>query len=288
MNKNIYSNYTVLIPTYNEQNRIQLAIRNFKNRARVVVIDNYSTDNTVAVAAGEGAEAIRHQNQGVASADDYHFMFDLVKTEWFLIAYCGHYFPLPLVEGIEHAISSGQYDAIFLDGYPIQYGKKTRVYGLNRTRRLVTSRCARKTSIDLSRYRIHHELPYKGADSRVWYPPFTDDFLIHNYRDNDITMMTRKTCIYAAEESRQALGAGKQPSLRRLIFRPIFDLAKRLIWRRGLLEGWRGIVIAVAQSYQRFCVEAYLFERKAGIHKENPIAQKNEVMRDKALSQTNR
>jgi len=281
------TDYTVIIPTHNEEHRLALAARNFLGRARIVVVDNYSTDGTVGLAESLGISVVRHKNPGFADVGTYRLILEKVQTEWFWLIYCGHYIPLDLIEGCEAAMSSGRYDAVALEGFAVQYGKRTSVYGLNRRRRMETTRLAKKSVIDLARYRIHSELPYSGSDERVWYPPMDAAHMIHNFREDDLEMMNAKTAAYSREEARQRFEKGDRASTRSLLLVPAVDLAKRLFWRGGLREGWPGILVAVAQSYQRFCVEAHLLELQNDAMRDGQ-RRLNAETRDRCLKQSGR
>lgn len=252
--------YTVVVVTFNEEDRIALTLRNFQGRAPLIVVDNFSSDATSSIAEGLGARVIKYRNPGFATRELYEFILGTVETEWFLLVYCGHYFPLPLLEGCEQAIASGNFDAVALDGYPIQYGRPTYVYGLNRRRLMVTSRLAKKNLIDLSRWQIHSELVYSGDPRRVWYPPIEEGYLIQNFRHDDFQVMHEKTGTYSREEARQRFERGERSSASNLLKVPFINLAKCLLWRGGLREGWRGILTSIAQSYQLFAVQAQLIE----------------------------
>lgn len=254
------SKLTVILPVYNEAHRLEVAIRNFHGRAPIVVIDNFSEDDTVKVAQKFGSNVVQRKNAGFASTADYEFMFAQAKTEWMLIQYAGHYFPQKLVAAIEQAILSDRYDAVCLSGIAIQYGRRTNVYGWNLRRKFTTTRLFKKSVIDLRESRIHHELPYVGDPARVYFPPLSSDFYIANYRDDDLAMMNRKTITYAEEEARQLYAAGERISGLRVAVSFFLHLCKRLFWRLAILEGVSGIVIAIAESYRYFCVDTRLWE----------------------------
>lgn len=278
--------YTVLLPVYNEETRVEHAIRNFRGRAEIVVIDNFSTDRTAEIAESLGAKVVRRKS-GVVTADFYKFMFSHVSTDWFWLIFAGHYCPLDLIETCEEAMKCGRYDAVALQQIHIQYGRKTLAYGLNRQWKLDTTRLAKVSAIDLSRHRIHVETPVACDDSRVFYVPLRENLFIKNFRDDDLEMMNSKTNRYAQEESAQFLAAGRSTSFARIIIRFVFDLLKRLIWRRALFEGSPGMIIAVAQSYQQFCVQAMLWERQNKCQFTD-MRLRNQAVREEILKSTGR
>lgn len=254
------ADYTVVIQTFNEQERVLLAIRNFAGRARILVVDNCSTDDTRNVAEKAGASVITVKNNGFLTDNEYRQIFEHVGTDWFLLMFCSHHFPTPLIDVCEEAMASGKYDAIALDGMTIQYGIHTKAYGINKRMKVTCTRWIKKSCVDLSKYVIHTEIQFTGSQERMFYPELRDDMLIHNYRDDDIMSMSRKASTYAYGEARQKLDAGKTPSVFRLVSCPVREFFKRLLWRGCILEGWQGITVAISLSFARFCVEACMFE----------------------------
>jgi len=272
------SKLTVILPVYNEAHRVEYAIRNFRGKASVLVIDNYSEDNTVAIARRFTDRVVQRKNAGFASREDYEFMFSQANTEWILIQYAGHYYPPRLVEVIERAVLSGNYDAVCLSGIACQYGRRTNVYGWNFRRKFSTTRLFKKSVIDLAQSRIHHELPFVGDLSRVYFPPLDTDHLIANYRDDDIALMNRKTITYSEAEALQLHAAGRRISSWRVVISFPLHLCKRLFWRLGILEGVPGVIIAISEAYRYFCVDARLWELETG-RDSATMKQRNGVLR---------
>jgi glycosyltransferase involved in cell wall biosynthesis len=273
---------TVILPTFNESHRLNVALRNFCSKTNVIVVDNFSSDGTKDLAEEMGVVVVQRKNAGFATREDYEFMFSLASTEWILIAYAGHHFSAKLMHTIETAIMSDRYDAICLSGVAIQYGKKTNVYGWNRRPQIATPRLFKKSAIDLSKSRIHHELPYCGPLDRVYFPPLKCDYYIQNYRDDDFGMMIRKTLIYSEEEARSSHAAGHKISALKAYCSFFFHLGKRLFWRLGILEGVPGLIVAISEAYRSFAVDARLWELSSGFDSAN-MKIVNVEKRDKLL-----
>ncbi|MEJ2411061.1 MAG: glycosyltransferase [Novosphingobium sp.] len=74
---------TVLILTYNEACHIGRAIRSVKSLARrVVVVDSFSTDETVAIAEDEGAEVLQHTFVNQALQFQWGMDNAAITTSW--------------------------------------------------------------------------------------------------------------------------------------------------------------------------------------------------------------
>lgn len=74
---------TAIILTYNEEKNIVHCIESIKNIARrIVVVDSFSTDNTVALAKKLGAEVYQHEFINQAKQYIYGVEIAEIKTKW--------------------------------------------------------------------------------------------------------------------------------------------------------------------------------------------------------------
>ena len=74
---------TFVLFMFNEEARIERAVRNFLRYGRVLVVDNYSTDRTVEIAKSLGADVLLHKNQGwVEDEHTTSVVKAAVQTPW--------------------------------------------------------------------------------------------------------------------------------------------------------------------------------------------------------------
>lgn len=103
---------TVIILTYNEEANIKYSVSNVINwAADVFVLDSYSTDKTVDVAAALGAKAF-YNKFGDFSLQRKHALNNLpIKTEWVFFLDADEYLTEELKEEIIRVLKSPSYDA---------------------------------------------------------------------------------------------------------------------------------------------------------------------------------
>lgn len=76
---------TAIILTYNEEKNISYCIESIKNVAkRIVVVDSFSTDNTITIAKAMGAEVFQHEWINYAKQYMYGEKAADIKTKWVL------------------------------------------------------------------------------------------------------------------------------------------------------------------------------------------------------------
>lgn len=74
---------TVLIPTYNVEKIIKRCIKSADWADEVLLVDSYSTDNTVAIAESMGAKVVRHEYR--YSAKQKNWAIPLSENDWILL-----------------------------------------------------------------------------------------------------------------------------------------------------------------------------------------------------------
>ena len=77
------ANITAIILTKNEEINIADCINSIKNTVRrIVVVDSFSTDRTVEIARGLGAEIYQHKFENHAKQYMYAVEVSMIATTW--------------------------------------------------------------------------------------------------------------------------------------------------------------------------------------------------------------
>lgn len=99
------ANLTIIILTRNEEQNLKKCIGSFKNVAkRVVVIDSFSTDDTVGLAKSLGAEVYQHQFENHATQFNWALDNVNLQTEWVMKVDADEEFTPDLVDEIEERL----------------------------------------------------------------------------------------------------------------------------------------------------------------------------------------
>ena len=81
-------NYTVVIPTFNEENRIEFVLKNFNKRANILVLDDGSTDKTKEICDKYSVKFLirpKPENPTYFTKEISGWILDNVETEYIFV-----------------------------------------------------------------------------------------------------------------------------------------------------------------------------------------------------------
>ncbi len=110
-----HHNITVIIPTYNVENLIRQAITSVLWADEILVVDSFSTDNTVDIAKGYGARVLQHEY--IYSAKQKNWAIPHAQHEWILLLDSDEVVTPALRKTIEQVLASDDID--HYDGFGI-------------------------------------------------------------------------------------------------------------------------------------------------------------------------
>lgn len=107
------NNLTFVLFMFNEEARVERAVKNLVPFGRVLVVDNYSTDRTVELAKSLGADVLMHKNTGWVE-DEYTTgkVMAAVQTPWIYWGYADEMMDGRTLRKIVQEIDSGLYKII--------------------------------------------------------------------------------------------------------------------------------------------------------------------------------
>jgi len=185
---------TVLILTYNEEINIVHAINNVKNWAdEIVILDSYSTDETVKIAKKNGAKVFFRKFDNFSNQRKYAFRELPINGEWIFVLDADEYLTNELKKEILSIIEHTQYDAFIINRrfyWKNQWIKR----GYYPTKLL---RFGRKGIIDCDDRPINEHIICKN--NRIGY--LKNDFIDHNRKD--ISSWIKKHNDYSTREAKQ-------------------------------------------------------------------------------------
>lgn len=242
---------SVAVITQNEADRIGRLLRSAEFADEVVVVDSGSTDETVEICRSKGARVIHHEWMGYARQKQ--FAMEMATGEWILSI------------DADEALSDQSATEILLavrnagpgvNGFSIprlsRYLNRWIRHGgwyPDRKIRLVRKGCARWVGDGL-----HERLEVDGAVEELRHP-----LLHYVYRDiADQVKTINRFSTLTADDRRRAGSRGY------LLFGLLHALGKFLecaVWKRGLLDGIPGLIIAVNSSFYVFLKHAKAWEK---------------------------
>jgi glycosyltransferase involved in cell wall biosynthesis len=253
--------YTVILAVFNEEDRVELALRNFYKRANIVIIDNFSSDNTIEIAKKYTNEIYQYKNPGVWDVAFYKFALSKVNTDYVYFASAAEIVPLGVLGAFDLvAMGDSGFHAVACMRKSISSGIWTHRNWSNPERITHDAKFAKKDCFDFSKYRIHSERPLSIPRSEVLLLPANDENVIWQFRDYSVTVTESKHSIYGAIEAKQRFDGGERTSMLKIIILSIKEFLSSYLLDGGIKAGAIGFFTAVWRSQMRFNIQARVWE----------------------------
>jgi glycosyltransferase involved in cell wall biosynthesis len=244
---------TVTIITLNEEAHIENAIRSAAWAEEVVVVDSGSTDRTVEIAESLGAKVVARKWPGYGQQKNY--AQQLARHEWVLNIDADEVIPAELADEIQDKLTQLMDSPDSVKGFYI--ARKT--YYLGRWIRHggwypnYLLRMAHKNISSWTEPNVHEQLVVHGPAQEMKHP-------LHHHAFSSIEDQILTNLRFAKLGSRELAKAGQQPSIFRMIFKPIGKFIETYFLKFGFLDGLPGFIISVNAAHSMFLKYAFLNE----------------------------
>lgn len=251
---------------FNEEDNVQACLESLSFCDEIVVIDSFSTDQTVEIARNFGATVIERKWQGFR--DQKSFGLSQVSHQWVLNIDADERVTPELRLSIEHVLRG---DFSFVQGPeqgPEQSDRPEEIVGFYANRVVYylgrwwrnggwypeyRLRLFRKNSVTWGGIDPHEKPIPQGKTARL-----VGELEHYTYRnmDEQFQRLDKYSSVAAKEEFR----LGRKFSLRQLFLNPILRFVKFYVLKKGYREGVAGLIVAVAEGYYTFMKYAKLWE----------------------------
>lgn len=234
---------SVIIITFNEEKSIATCIESVLEVAdEIVILDSYSTDNTIDIARKYGAIVHQQQFQGYGpqkNAALQHSTFDLV-----LSLDADEVLNTTLASAIIHEKKSASYDAYIMNRCTNYCGKFIRhgSWYPDKKIRLFNKRMAKWTND------IIHEKIQIPNNARI--KELKGDILHYSYHSIDEHVAQNNN--FSSLSSQSLFTKGYRTNLFKIIVNPAWAFMLSFILRAGFLDGYHGLIVAVNISHLTF------------------------------------
>ena len=229
---------SVLIPTFNEEKNIRDCIESVKWADEIVVVDSFSKDQTVKIAAEYTERILEHEY--INSATQKNWAIPQLKHEWIMIVDADERVTPELRDEILDILANGtKYDGFYI--YRINHflGKRIKNCGWDR------DKCLRLFRNGKGKYQdreVHADIILDGC---VGY--LKNKFLHYTFTSFD--QYLKKWHRYTSWASNDRAKRTKKVRWYHLTCRPAWRFFKQYILKRGFLDG-RELVI-LTNSFQK-------------------------------------
>jgi glycosyltransferase involved in cell wall biosynthesis len=239
---------SVAIISFNEENNIARAVNSAKAIAdEVVVLDSNSTDKTREIAESLGARV--YLQDWLGYSEQKNLCNTKCSGEWILSLDADEDLSMEICDSILKAIDAGNYDGYRINRRTFYMGKMLKYSWQPDIHLRLVKRCKNprwEGSI--------HEV-FK-VDGRVG--ELKGDIIHHSYKNFAHHMGKSASLAYQAALAYKR--RGKPSSWGGILFKPAFTLFKKLILKRGLLDGTRGIIAGLSGAYYTYMKYSFLWE----------------------------
>ena len=240
---------TVIIPTFNEEHYIEDCLYSVKFADEIIVIDSFSTDETVAIANRYDCKVIQRKFDNFSNQKNHALQF--ATCDWVLFVDADERIPYQLQTQIFNAIGSGKHS-----GYKLKFPH----FFLNRflyhhynyvTRLVVRTECRFEGS-------VHEKLIIDGSIGKL------DSPVLH-YTYKGLQHYISKKDSYAWLQAEQMLKKNKKVTYFHLAFKPFYRFFSSYVLRGGFRDGISGLAIAGINAYGVFSRYAKLILLQKGL-----------------------
>ena len=238
---------SVIIPTYNEENYILDCLQSVSFANQIIVVDSYSTDNTVEIAKSFRCEVFQRKfdhfsnqkNSAIACA----------KSDWILFIDADERVTEKLKNEILETINHAKHHAYKIR-FPHFYMNRFLYHTENKVVRLV------KNEKVYFEGEVHERLSHPGSVGVL------KNFMIH-YTYKGLFHYIKKKDTYAWFQAKMAREKNKKSTLLLLFFKPFYRFFHTYFIRKGFLDGVPGLAVASIDAYGVFSryVKIILLER---------------------------
>ncbi|MDR2401350.1 MAG: glycosyltransferase family 2 protein [Deferribacteraceae bacterium] len=239
---------SVAIITYNEEENIARTINAAKAVAdEIIVMDSDSSDKTREISESLGAKV--YLQPWLGYSEQKNLCNKKCSGEWILSLDADEVLTEEAAEAILKAVPSGTYDGYRINRRTYYMGKLLR-YSWQPDKHL---RLVRKGNNPRWEGLVHEVFKIDGRVGDL-----KGDIIHYSYKDFAGHMSKSVQFAHLAAVSYNE--NGKHSGGAAILFRPFFALLKRLILKRGILDGPAGIIAALSSAYYTYMKYSFLWE----------------------------
>lgn len=228
---------TAIIPVFNEAKNIKAAIKSVSFADEIIVIDSYSTDNTILIAESLGAKILQRKFDDFSSQKNY--AISKATYDWVFILDADE----RLSKELENEIIATTFETETKDAYWMYRqnffaNKKVRYSGWqnDKVMRLFDRKLCKYTGF------VHEEIENKGTSGY-----FKGEMLHYSCKSKQ--ELKNKIEKYALLKSKELFIKKTKPNLFHFYIKPAYRFFYHYFLKLGILDGGNGLAIASVNAY---------------------------------------
>ncbi|MEW5676064.1 glycosyltransferase family 2 protein [Flavobacterium enshiense] len=230
------STLSVIIPTYNEIDYIEDAVKSVDFANEIIVIDSFSNDGTYEKAQALGCKVLQRKFDNFSSQKNHAIAS--AKGDWVLFLDADERVTQKLKFEILTTIKKAEHSGYKIC-FPHFYMNRFLYHKVDRVLRLVKNNSIRFTGD------VHEKLHVEGSVGQL------KNFMIH-YTYKGLFHLLQKKDSYAWFQANTAVKKGKKVTYFHLFFKPFYRFFSSYILKRGFMDGVPGLALASVNAYGVF------------------------------------
>ncbi len=250
------NNISFILFAYNEEKRIEYAIKNFIRYGKVYILDGGSTDNTQKIAESLGATFHTRPPSKVINVEtqtNFEFIKSLIDTDWIYWGYVDNIAPQTLMDRIIEITKENKYKSIMIPLYTYLWGN-TKNYALRSHAPFVFH----KDYMDFTNNYIHGIGQFLGKNEERITLPNKEEFALKHFSTYNVTKFVGGHIKYSELEAKEKFEKNKKFSLTRLFAAML--LYAYIFGKYNYRNGKLGILIILNYMFYRVMTYTRLYE----------------------------
>lgn len=233
---------TAIIPTFNEEHNIEAALASVSWADEVIVVDSFSTDNTLAIAKEKGARILQREYEH--SASQKNWAIPQATNEWIFLLDADERVDDYLKNEIKETLNNTQntHAAYWIKRRNFFMGAEIKYSGWQ------GDKVVRLFKRDLCKYEdksVHAEIICTGTLGLL------KGKLVH-YTFKDIFHYLEKWDRYTTMSGTDRAKRGEKPTLYHFLVKPAFRFFQDYFIKLGILDGLTGFILCTLSSMSVF------------------------------------
>lgn len=239
---------SVTIITFNEENNILKTLESVSFANEIIIVDSFSSDNTVKICEDFGAKVF--QNKFLGYGEQKNFAASKACHDWILNIDSDEVVDEALKNDIlnillKEVVSEDLYIVerlTYFCGRPIFHGG----WFPDRVIRMYNKRCSSFTE------GLHEVVKGSGEHKTL-------KGILHHYSFETVKSQVERNIRYAHMGSLSLYKKSGRPTFFKLLYRPFFKFLECYLLKMGFLNGKRGLIIAFNASYSLFMKYSFIY-----------------------------
>lgn len=250
---------TAIIPTFNEADHISNAIKSVLWADEIMIVDSFSTDRTLEIAAEYPVKILEHEYRG--PADQKNWAIPKASHEWIFILDADEEVSPALESEIKAILSQNKIEesAFWIPRVNYYMGKKVNYSGWQNDG---VVRLFKRDECRYEQKRVHEEIETSGKTGKLSEP------LLH-FTYKNLGELLKKVDRYSTWKAMDKVEKGERSGLISMITKPTFTFVKSYFFRFGILDGKVGFIICVISSWSVFLRQLKIWRIREGENLEN-------------------